>query len=82
MEGVPEKPIFRSVTVYNKNLSSPYNLAAQIEQVQDKANLSSQCNFTGQTEQVQDIKKKEDLLFYFLLLLLVYITFLIHYDFS
>ena len=36
MTGVPEKAIFRSVTVYNKNLSSQYNLPAQIEQVQDK----------------------------------------------
>jgi hypothetical protein len=34
---VPEKAIFRSVTVYNKNLSSQYNLNAQIEKVQDKS---------------------------------------------
>jgi len=35
MTGVPGKTIFRSVTVYNKNLSSQCNLPAQIEQVQD-----------------------------------------------
>ena len=34
---VPEKAIFRSVTVYNKNLSSQCNLNAQIEKVQDKS---------------------------------------------
>jgi len=33
---VPEKVIFRSVTVYSKNLSSQCNLPAQIESVQDK----------------------------------------------
>jgi hypothetical protein len=33
---VPEKVIFQSVTVYNKNLSSQCNLPAQIESVQDK----------------------------------------------
>jgi hypothetical protein len=32
VEGVPEKAIFRSATVYNKNLSSQCNLLAQIEQ--------------------------------------------------
>ena len=31
-----KKAIFRSVTVYDKNLSSQCNLLAQIEQVQDK----------------------------------------------
>ena len=37
MSGVPGKAIpFRSVTVYSKNLSSQYNLPAQIEQVKDK----------------------------------------------
>ena len=36
MTEVPEKVIFRSVTVYNKNLSSQCNLPAQIESVQDK----------------------------------------------
>jgi hypothetical protein len=35
VEWVPEKAIFRSVTVYNTNLSSQCNLLAQIEQVQD-----------------------------------------------
>jgi len=35
VEGVPEKAIFRSVTVYNINSSSQCNLLAQIEQVQD-----------------------------------------------
>ena len=33
--GVPEKVIFRSVTVYTKNASSQCNLSAQIKQVQD-----------------------------------------------
>ena len=36
MTGVPEKTIFWSVTVYNKNLSSQCNLPPQIEQAQDK----------------------------------------------
>jgi hypothetical protein len=36
MEGVPEKAIFRLVTVNSKNLSSQCNLLAQIEEVQDK----------------------------------------------
>ena len=35
MEGVPVKAIFRTVTVYNKNVSCQFNLLAQIEQVQD-----------------------------------------------
>ena len=35
MEGVPEKAIFRSVTVYNINSSSQCTLLAQIKQVQD-----------------------------------------------
>ena len=34
--GVPEKSIFRSVTVYNKNVSNRCSLPAQMEQVQDK----------------------------------------------
>jgi len=34
--GVPEKAIFRSVKVYNKNVFSQCNLPAQIEQVQDE----------------------------------------------
>ena len=33
---VPEKAIFRSVTVYNKQLSSQWCMPAQIEQVQEK----------------------------------------------
>jgi hypothetical protein len=32
--GVPEIVIFRSVTVYNKNLSSQCNLLAQIEEAE------------------------------------------------
>ena len=35
VEGIPEKAIFRAVTVYNKNVSCQFNLLAQIEQVQD-----------------------------------------------
>jgi hypothetical protein len=35
VEGVPEKAIFRTVTVYNKNVTCQFNLLAQIEQVQD-----------------------------------------------
>jgi len=33
---VPEKAIFRSVTVYNKQLSSQWCMPAQIEQMQEK----------------------------------------------
>jgi hypothetical protein len=33
--GVPEKAIFLSVTVYNKNYPGQCNLPAQIEQVRD-----------------------------------------------
>jgi hypothetical protein len=36
--GAQQKDIFPSVTVYNKNLFSQYNLTAQIESVQDKFN--------------------------------------------
>ena len=38
MAGVPEKAIFRSMTVNNnkKNISTQCNLPAQIEQVQDE----------------------------------------------
>ena len=35
MEGVPEKAIFRSVTLYNNTLPGQCYLLAQIEQVQD-----------------------------------------------
>jgi len=41
MNQVPEKTISWSVTVCNKNLSSPCNLTAQIEPVQDKLTYSS-----------------------------------------
>ena len=46
MEGLPEKAIFRSVTVYtcNKILSSQCNFFPQIEQVQDKTNLEDNKN--------------------------------------
>jgi len=36
MTMVPEKDIFRSVTVYNKIVSSKCNLPAEIKQEQDK----------------------------------------------
>ena len=36
MKGVPEQAIFRSLTVYNKQLFNQCKLLAQIEQVQDK----------------------------------------------
>jgi hypothetical protein len=35
-ESGPRKAIFWSVIIYNKYLSSQYNLSAQIETVQDK----------------------------------------------
>jgi hypothetical protein len=38
---VPEKVIFRSVTVYNKNVSGQGKLSAQIEQVQNKMKYAS-----------------------------------------
>ena len=46
------KAILWSVSVYNKKVSSPCNLSAQIEQLQDKTKLSSQCNLSAQIEQV------------------------------
>ena len=39
-KGNQKKLLFRSVTVYNKNLSSQCNLPAQIEQAQDEYRLS------------------------------------------
>ena len=38
-QGYQKKLLFRSVTVYNKKLSSQCDVSAQIEQVQDKSNL-------------------------------------------
>ena len=57
MTRVPEKTIFRSVTVHSKNLYSQCNLPAQTEQIQDIYNLFF---FNFSSLEVIAIVKKDD----------------------
>jgi len=64
-ESGTRKAIFWSVTVYNKNLSSQYNLLAQTEPVEDKI-LLSHFKYKWHTRDLfffssNDIQKSEDL---------------------